>query len=63
MNKSEFEKWFSDKHGDYNLEEESGWYAKCGWEACKEKVLEVLSSHADNDGFSSSVLTEKVAQL
>ena len=39
-----FERWFSKKHGDYNLNEESGYYARDGWDAAKDKIFNTLNS-------------------
>ncbi len=58
----EFEKWFNDSsyaydsYKDYEL-------AEAGWDECKERVLEILKSHEDNDGFSKDVLIDKIEKL
>ncbi len=40
-----FEQWFSEKYGNYNLEEDSGWYARDGWETCRQEILKILKDY------------------
>lgn len=41
----EFEKWFSEKFGEWNLEEENGFYAEYGWNAARDKILQLLQEN------------------
>ncbi len=63
MKNLKFEEWIAEKYPSFSDSDDYYWYLKYGYEECRKEVLKILNNHEDNDGFSKSVLLEKIENL
>ena len=63
-NSTNFEEWYKENQKSESAVDSWGTgqkeACKVTWDACKNEVIKILENHSDNDGFSQSVLLEKI---